>query len=279
VTIYDNLLRQLDKRACLGFRIWDFSFRSLARRYGNTFLKEVAFRHPLRTLAGLLAYRRLVNSDPRRGDITYLFPGTEEEFQNSVVRGERGFLVAVGFCQKPMRETGHRHECPEGRFNHRCFYLAQMDLSGPQEESLPPACRDCEIKVIGRKALRAGANVHIMTSALDIAYDIFVPTLKQGRFKTAIFCVCPYSVHPMVLPLLICGIEGFVVQFNSGYCVDYSQWSLADTGTKNERTLLSQPAYNKILAFLDDVAALRAELKKPCYHCFRQEGNIYAPMA
>jgi hypothetical protein len=278
VTIYDNLLRQLDKKACLGFRIWDFSFRSLARRYGNTFLKEVAFRHPLRTLSGLLAYRRLVSSDPTKGDVTYLFSGTGEEFQSRVARGEKDFLVAVGFCQKPMRETGHRYECPEGRFNHRCFYLAQVDLSHTQEESLPPACRDCEIRVIGRKALRAGANVHIMTSALDIAYDIFAPTLKHRRFKTAIFCVCPYSVHPMVLPLLICGIEGLVVQFNSGYCVDYSQWSLADEGTKNERTFLSQPAYNKTLAFLDDVAVLRAELKKPCYHCFRQEGNIYVPM-
>ena len=134
-----------------------------------------------------------------------------------------------------------------------------------------------EIRAVGDKALRAGANVHIMTSALDIAYDIFVPTLKHRRFKTAIFCVCPYSVHPMALPLLICGIEGFVVQFNSGYCVDYSQWSLADGGTKNERTFLSQPAYRKILAFLDNVAALRVELKKPSYHCFQEEGNIYAP--
>jgi hypothetical protein len=277
VSLYDNLLRQLDERAWLSFRIWDFSFRSLARRYGNTFLKEVVFRHPLRTLAGLLAYRRLVSSsDSTRGDITYLFSETEEEFQSRVARGERDFLVAVGFCQKPMKETGHRYECPEGRFNHRCFYLAQLDLSQTQE-GLPPACRECEIREIGRKALRAGANVHIMTSALDIAYDIFVPTLKHRRFKTAIFCVCPYSVHPMALPLLICGIKGFVVQFNSGYCVDYSQWSLADEGTKAERTFLSQPAYDKILAFLDDVAALRAELKKPSYHCFQQEGNIYVP--
>jgi hypothetical protein len=81
----------------------------------------------------------------------------------------------------------------------------------------------------------------------------------------------------MAVPLLICGIEGFVVQFNSGDCVDYSQWLLADGGTKNECTFLSQPAYNKILAFLDDIAALRSELTKPSYHRFRQEGNIYVP--
>jgi len=120
--------------------------------------------------------------------------------------------------------------------------------------------------------------MHIMTSALDIAHDIFVPTLERGRFKTAILCVCPYSVQPMALPLLICSIEGFVVQFNSGYCADYSQWSLADRGIKDDRTLLSPQAHSKILGFLDGIAALRAELGKPSYHRFQLEGNIYVPV-
>jgi hypothetical protein len=120
--------------------------------------------------------------------------------------------------------------------------------------------------------------MHIMTSALDIADDIFVPALEQGRFKTAIFCVCPYSVQPMVLPLLISGIQGFVVQFDSGYCADYSQWSLADRGTKNERTLLSPPAHRKILDFLDGVAALRTERGVPATSRFELEGNIYVPV-
>jgi hypothetical protein len=132
--------------------------------------------------------------------------------------------------------------------------------------------------MIGTRALRAGADMHIMTSALDIAHDIFVPALERGRFKTAILCVCPYSVQPIALPLLICGIEGFVVQFNSGYCADYSQWSLADNGIKDERTLLSPQAHSKILDFLNGVAALRAELGKPPYHRFQLEGNIYVPV-
>jgi hypothetical protein len=117
-----------------------------------------------------------------------------------------------------------------------------------------------------------------MTSALDIAYDIFVPTLEQGRFQHAIFCVCPYSVQPMILPLLICGIQGMVVPFDSGYCADYSQWSLADQGTKNERTLLSPPAQRNILGFLEDVAARRTERGMPATSRFQLEGNIYVPV-
>jgi hypothetical protein len=132
--------------------------------------------------------------------------------------------------------------------------------------------------MIGPKALQAGADMHIMTSALDIAHDIFVPALKRRRFKTGIFCVCPYSVQPMVLPLLICGIKGFVVQFHSGYCADYRQWSLADRGIKDDRTLLSSQAHSKIVDFLDGVAALRAKLGKPPYHRFQLEGNIYVPV-
>jgi hypothetical protein len=120
--------------------------------------------------------------------------------------------------------------------------------------------------------------MHIMTSALDIAHDMFVPALERGRFKTAILCVCPYSVQPIALPLLICGIEGFVVQFDSGYCADYSQWALADRGIKDDRTLLSPQAHSKILDFLDGVAALRAEQGKPPYRRFQLEGNIYVPV-
>jgi hypothetical protein len=278
MALYDDLLRKLDEKAFLGFRVWHFSFRSLPHRYGNAFLREVVFRHPLRTLSGLLAYRRLIHRDHRRGDITYLFSEAEEDFQRRVAEGEGTFLVAVGFCQKPMREAGHDDQCPVGRFNHRCLYLAQLDLPRTEEKSLPPACRDCEIRMIGIRALRAGAAMHIMTSALDIAHDIFVPALERERFKTAIFCVCPYSVQPMALPLLICGIEGFVIQFHSGYCADYSQWSLADRGVKHDRTLLSQVSYTKILDFLDSVAALRADLAKPHHRRFQLEGNVYVPV-
>ncbi len=266
------MLRKLDEKAFLGFRVWDFSLKSVPHRYGGAFLKKIVFRHPLRTLSGLLAYRRLVHAGRQRGDITYLFPEAETDFQRRVAEGEGSFLVALGFCQKPRRGAGQDDECPMGRFNHRCLYLSEP------EGNIPPVCQSCEIRVTGARALRAGANMHIMTSALDIAHDIFVPALERRRFKTGIFCVCPYSVQPMALPLLICGIEGFVVQFHSGYCADYRQWSLADRGIKDDRTALSSQARSQILDFLDGVATLRAESGKPFYHRFRLEGNIYVPV-
>jgi len=278
MALYDDLLRKLDEKAFLAFKVWDFSFRSLLHRYGSAFLKGVVFQHPLRTLSGLLTYRRLVHVDCKRGDITYLFSGTEENFRRRVAEGEGDFLVAVGFCQKPMREAGHGNECPVGRFNHCCLYLAQLDFSQPEGKCTPSVCQSCEIRMIATRALHAGADMHIMTSAMDILHDIFVPSLERRRFKTAILCVCPYSVQPMALPLLICGIESLVVQFDSGYCADYSQWTLADRGIKDDRTLLSSQAYSKILDFLDGVAALRTEMEKPPHHRFQLEGNIYVPV-
>ncbi|HUX77601.1 MAG TPA: hypothetical protein VMY40_13295, partial [Anaerolineae bacterium] len=53
-----HILRTLDQRCFLGFSIWEFSFRSLPRLYGRIFVRDIALRHPLRTLTGLLAYRR-----------------------------------------------------------------------------------------------------------------------------------------------------------------------------------------------------------------------------
>jgi hypothetical protein len=64
-----------------------------------------------------------------------------------------------------------------------------------------------------------------------------------------------------------------------GICwADYSQWSLADSGIKNERTFVSPEAHRKILDFLDGVAEIRAELGMTVYHCFQLEGNIYVPV-
>ena len=126
-------------------------------------------------------------------------------------------------------------------------------------------------------ALEAGADFHIMSSALDIAHDIFIPSLREARFKRAILCVCPYSVAPITLPLLICGIETLVIQYDRGYCTDYNQWSLADRGIKQERTFLSREGQALILDTLSAIAETRAQLGLPSPHRFRKKGNIYTP--
>jgi hypothetical protein len=269
MTIYD-LLTRLDDSSFLGLGLWEFSFRSLRRRYGLTFLSRIAFRHPLKTLTGILRYRRLLRERRERGDITPLFAGSGVDFISRLGAGKRDLLVAVGFCQKPLDPA-----CPAGRPNHDCLYFDELDLRTGRE-FMDPACHQCKIREIGARALRAGANMHIMTSALDIAHDVMIPSIDHERFRKAIMCLCPYSVQAIALPLMICGIEGFLIGYASGNCMDYEQWLLADKGIKREMTFLSPTAYDRVLSLLE-VAADRRENEGSYLSRFLREGNIYAP--
>jgi hypothetical protein len=268
MTIYD-LLTRLDESSFLGFRTWEFSFRSLRRRYGLTFLGRVVLLHPLKTLTGIWRYRRLLREQQEQDQITTLFAGREEDFVSRLVEG-RDLLVAVGFCQKPLDP-----ECPAGRPNHDCFYFAELNLNHGAE-AIHPACFQCGIREIGTRALQAGANMHIMTSALDIAHDVMIPTIDNERFRKAIMCLCPYSVQAIALPLIICGIEGLLIGYASGNCIDHEQWLLADRGGKEEMTMLNPVAYDKIWALLQ-VTADQREKEGLHYSRFVRQGNIYVP--
>jgi hypothetical protein len=268
--IIHDLLSRLDDSSFLGFRVWEFSLRSLRRRYGFTFLRSVALRHPLKTFSGVLRYRRLLRERKRQQDITPLFEGCVEDLVSRMVLGGRDLLVAVGFCQKPLEPP-----CPAGRPNHDCLYLDGLDLKHPLA-AMHPACRRCDIQTIGTEALLAGANMHIMTSALDIAHDVMIPSIDRERFGQAIMCLCPYSVQAITLPLIICGIEGFLISYASGNCLDYQQWLLADVGIKREMTVLNPAAYDKVLTFLRLAAEHRAK-EAAHYTRFVRDGNIYVP--
>ena len=265
-----DLLNSLDESSFLGLEIWEFSFRSLRRRYGFTFLSRIALRHPLKTITGVPRYRRLLGERGERGDITPLFPGSEGAFISRLGAGQRDLLVALGFCQKPLDPA-----CPAGRPNHDCLYLDGLDLRAGKE-FMHPACDQCKIREIGARALHAGANVHIMTSALDIAHDVMIPSIDHERFRKAIMCLCPYSVQAIALPLIICGIEGFLISYASGNCLDYEQWLLADKGIKREMTFLSPSAHGKVLSLLE-VAADRRRNEAPYLSRFVRQGNIYVP--
>lgn len=265
-----NVLTRLDKSSFLGLDIWDFSLRSLRTRYGHAFLSRIVLRHPLKTLAGYRAYRRLAPARSEGDDITALFEGSEEDFISRMVTSGADLLMAVGFCLKPLAP-----QCPAGRPNHDCVYLDGLDLRRQREIS-HSACRRCAIKEIGTKALLAGASMHIMTSALDIAYDVMIPAIERDRFRNTIMCLCPYSVQAIALPLIICGIEGFLISYASGNCLDYEQWLLADEGVKNEMTALSAPAHGRLTILL---GAAAREREKEGRHLVRfvRQGNIYVP--
>jgi len=261
----NDLFKRLDEGRFLGFQVWEFASKSLSREYGRRFLRKVVLRHPWRTLKGVFEYRQFLKTGKREGGLTHLFWEKEEDFLHQATPDE-SLLVGLGFCQKPF-------ECPSGRPNHSCLYLSLLDLD--QGEEWPhPICRECKVAITGKKALAAGANMHIMTSALDIAQDVMVPAIEEGRFRKVILCLCPFSVQAITLPLLICGIRGYLIEYSSGNCRNYQQWLLADRGIKKEMTAFRPEAYEKILSLLDLWAKRRGS---PCRR-FQRETNIYTPV-
>ncbi|MBC7262394.1 MAG: hypothetical protein H5T63_10315 [Chloroflexi bacterium] len=117
----------------------------------------------------------------------------------------------------------------------------------------------------------------VLTSALDIAHDILFPALEERRFTHILFAICPYSVEPMSLALLICGLEGYLFHYQSGSCANYQQWLRADRGDKPERTVLSLLDLAHLLCVLEAIAASRAVSNSMQPTCYRQVGHIFQP--
>jgi len=270
-------LQALDRRAFLGFEIWEFGFRSLFRPYGHLVLAQIALRYPRHTWRGLLAYRRFTARQPFEQPIIPVGVDSEADFLRGAARAGPALLVAIGFCQKPMHTPETPQPCPSGRPNHDCLYLEGLDLGEALESEWHSACRVCFIRLVGTRALQAGASVYIMTSAWDIAHDVFLPTLARRRFRQALMTICPYSVRPIALPLLICGIDTLLMPYERGVCADFTQWSLADRGIKRERTFLPAASSRFMLRMLKAIAAARTAAKRPVHRRFRREGHVYVP--
>lgn len=199
-----------------------FSFHSLFRAYGWRFLWTVALPHPRRLLKALVVMRKLVVA----ADCVDV-PGKEETPAD--LHGAQS-LIGVGFCLKPI-------ECPSGRFNHDCICLESAEATVIQAP-----CTGCDVRQYGERAMQAGSTFYIMTSARDILEDVILPALRERRFVAGRFLICRYSFKPFALGMLVSGIRGRLVAFESGDCRDYRTWVRADVGIKNERTSLSQSA-------------------------------------
>ena len=222
---------------------------------------------PSQTLLGLGEYRRWLKEGRREGDIAYLLKGEEEEFIQSAAR--QGLLIGVGFCQKPLPGESGTGGCPAGRANHDCLLL--------ESGVACPACVECNIARLAREALAAGVGMYVMTSAYDIAQDLLIPALQGRGYCRAILFLCPYSVEVIALPLLICGIEGLVVNFipGRGDCADYVQWLQADRGIKPTCTELEEASVTRISQLLKQVRLTKGG-ERPYSH-FERRGNIYYP--
>jgi len=254
----------------------EFALHSLPHAYGRVFLQQMALRHPLRTARGLWAYWHAA-ADDRAAQRALSTPSEATWITRATHAGER-LLVATGFCQKPLRTAAGTSGCPAGRFNHECQYLSPLELGAIREAPLHPACAICPIRALGYAALQAGASFAILTSALDIAQDILLPSLQEQRFTQVLFAICPYSLEPMSLALLVCGLDGYLFSYEAGACGDYAQWLRADRGDKPEQTTLSAPTATSLLYLLQTIAAGRAEAGLWQPTDYQLQGNVFRPM-
>jgi hypothetical protein len=254
----------------------EFALHSLFHTYGRVFVQHMALRHPLRTARGLWAYWRTPPGGP--ADQRSLSNTSEATWiARATSAGER-LLVATGFCQKPLRTGQGGYDCPAGRFNHDCLYLAPLELGVARQAPLHPACAICPIRRLGYAALQAGASLAILTSALDIAHDILLPSLEEQRFAHILFAICPYSLEPMSLALLICGLDGYLFPYETGACANYSQWLRADRGDKPDRTTLSGPSAASLLYLLETIAAGRVEAGLLQPTDYQLQDNVFRPL-
>jgi hypothetical protein len=150
-------------------------------------------------------------------------------------------------------------------------------LEQAQYDQFPPACRHCHVRELALAALRAGAAIHIMTSASDVARDLLIPGLRGRPWRT-VMSICPFSIPPMSLALAIAGCRGLIFAYEHGACSDYAAWDQADRGIKPEQTSLAAPIRDGLHALLGEVAARRLSRGKQPARRFTAVGNFYYPV-
>jgi hypothetical protein len=104
-----------------------------------------------------------------------------------------------------------------------------------------------------------------------------IPSLETRRFSGVIMCLCPYSVQAIALPLIICGLPGYLFAYASGSCADWEQWLRADEGFKDELTMLGPRSREKMSSLLRAIGEVRRE-EGLQYLRFERQGNVYVPI-
>lgn len=232
-----------------------FCLRSCFRVYGWHFFRHMMLPHPVKTIKSFFRAMNLENSD-------LAFRTQAKPDENTAANRS---VVGVGFCLKPMNPP-----CPSGRANHDCQYLE--DYTGLNGKVIPESCQKCAIREIGVDALRSGHALYIMTSARDILFDVFLPSLRKKHFLSGIFALCRYSFEPFAVGLLISDINGKLYSYENGDCLDYRTWLQADRGIKDDQTTLNVSIHQKIMKILE-----KPEYKKKTEESFIKSGNILYP--
>lgn len=261
-----RFFENLDKKGFLHSHIWEFGYRSFFKEYARLFFLKAMLGHPRKTVKGLQKYRQFIKSHET------LFPlyqkalavPDEETFIDRINQHDKSPLLGLGFCLKPYDPESSARSCPSGRANHECQYLE----SGKRQN----VCFGCDIFKIAKNGLDKGCGIYIMTSAQDIAVDFLLPQIDSGSFSTAILLLCPYSVQAILPSLFICGLHACLFAYDSGYCKDYKEWRLADLGTKEDRTTLSEESLEKLFDLIGHSNSPQTPAQS-----FRRKGNIFFP--
>jgi len=261
----NRFFHHLDRISFFSINIWNFSYHSFFKEYARLFFFKVMVGYPLRTIRGLKKYRHFIKQKEnlffKYGQ--FLFITDEKAFLEKIKKQKIKPLVGLGFCLKPNNPENASF-CPSGRANHDCLYL--------EKGQALQVCFYCSIYKISRKCLETGCDVYIMTSAKDIARDFLIPQVKDEKFPSAILLLCPYSIQAIIFPLLICGVDVFLMAYERGFCRDYREWRSADKGNKNEMTELSKESWKKIFDLLSESRDVNSQFQR-----FRREGNIFYP--
>ena len=258
---------RLDAQTFLGFRTWQFSLLNAGRWFPWYFLLRIMVMHPTAAWRGLLRYRRLVRRSPGKEPV-----GTVPlaALIDKVRQREEPLLIAPGFCLKPYDYEKNRSICPAGHFNHRCILLENAANTVFQPSVWPAPCRKCGIATLVKIAAIHSADFYIMTSAIDIAQDVYLPAIRRRGPRLGLFFLCPYSVDPFTFGLAITGIKGALVQFCRGDCQTHAEWTDADRGLKNDQTAVDEKQWRSLV---DDLVCTN-DSKLQHVEVVR-EGNLY----
>ena len=231
--------KQPNRSPYFNLSLWNFCLRSVFKEYGKTFLLKIAAPHPIKTLKGLRKYGQFSGENSSTVSM-FSAKATETKWT-----GGKGSVVGIGFCAKPIEPS-----CVSGRANHDCAYFENhLHLS---QDPKPEPCRSCLVREIGMAALSSKSDFYIMTSAIDILYDLFLPALRSNSYSRALLGLCHYSFEPFKIALCISGIEALLFPFEKGDCGDYRTWRQADKGIKLTQTHLSDHDKETIKSLLQN---------------------------
>ena len=226
-----DILAILDKKRFLGIRFWEFGIRSMGCRLGMEVVARLLFCHPVKSSKGFFRYRHYLAKNKE-----WLTPHIEtNSYPHLVVMG--------AYCQKPREGN----TCPAGRFNHRCHFIQTLTVY--------PACRHCDLRKMAELAMLLGCHFYIMTSALNLLRDVFLPAIREKAFSHFLVMICPYAKELFLFPAFVSEMKGWTLIIAKGSCPNYKEFLLADKGHKSRQTHLSSIAHRSFLNIYQRIKA------------------------